>query len=217
MGKVEMDTILCTAEKLTPDNLKRKKHCPYMPNFIEQIRQQLNCKIPLETAVFTCWTTCFYTSARLGEFNTRTLSSFNTNTHITPQNLSYNQDHHNFKVMVLHLPFTKTASAEGEDIYWASQEGESDPMAVLQNHLQINQPSESSHLFAYQAKHRHHPLIIAKFLQRIGAATHAARLEPLQGCGIQIGLTLEYLLQGVPFDIMKVKGHWAGDSFQLYL
>ena len=217
MEKVEMDTILRAAEKLTPDNSKRKKCRPYTPEFIVQIGWQLNRKIPLDTAVFACLTACFYASARLGEFTTCTLSSFNANTHITPQNLSYDQDRHSFKVTVLHLPFTKTAGAEGEDIYWASQEGESDPTVALQNHLWINQPSENSHLFAYQVKHARRPLTKAKFLQRMGAAARAASLEPLQGRGIQIGLTLEYLLRGFPFDVMKTKGRWAGNSFPHYL
>ena len=95
---------------------------------------------------------------------------------------------------MLHLLFTKTAGAEGEDVYWALQEGESDPTEALKNHLRINQPTENSHLFTYQVKHACHPLTKAKFLQRIGAAAHAAGLEPLQGHGIWIGLTLEYLL-----------------------
>ena len=54
-------------------------------------------------------------------------------------------------------------------------------------------------------------------MERVGEAATAAGLEPLQGHGIRIGSTLEYLLRGVPFDVMKTKGRWAGDSFQLYL
>ena len=118
---------------------------------------------------------------------------------------------------MLHLPSTKTAGAEMEDVYWASQQGETDPTAALQNHLQVNQPTEGSHLFAYQAKHARRPLTKAKFLERVGAAARAAGLEPLQGHGIRIGSTLEYLLRGVPFDVMKTKGRWAGNAFQLYL
>ncbi|KAH9007456.1 hypothetical protein EDB83DRAFT_2597184 [Lactarius deliciosus] len=56
-----------------------------------------------------------------------------------------------------------------------------------------------------------------KFLERVDEAVHAAGLEPLQGHGIRIGSTLEYLLRGVPFDVVKAKGRWAGDSFALYL
>jgi hypothetical protein len=147
----------------------------------------------------------------------RTLQTFNPSTHITTRNLAYDQDRNGLKVTVLHLPRTKMAGNEGEDVYWASQEGESDPTTALANHFRVNQPSEASHLFAYQAKHTRRPLTKTKFLERVGKAARAAGLEPLQGHGIRIGSTLEYLLRGVPFDVMKAKGRWAGDSFLLYL
>ena len=213
----EMDTMLKAAEKLTPSSLRRKKRLLYTPIFISAIRQQLDLEAPLDTAIFACLTTCFYASARLGEFTIRTLTSFNPKKHITTQNLSHDQDRNSLKVMVLHLPTTKATSIEGEDIYWASQDGDTDPTAALQNHLHVNQPSEASHLFAYQAKHIHRPLTKSKFLERVANAAHVADLEPLQGHGIRIGSTLGYLLRGVPFDVMKAQGRWAGDSFLLYL
>ena len=58
-------------------------------------------------------------------------------------------------VTVLHLPSTKVAGSEGEDIYWASQNSDTDPMAALKNHLHINQPPETMHLFTYWAKCTH--------------------------------------------------------------
>ena len=154
---------------------------------------------------------------RLGEFTVWTLISFSPATHVTTQHLSYNQDHNGFKVTVLHLLRTKAAENEGEDIYWAAQEGDTNPTTALVQHLQVNQPLEASHLFMYKATNTHHALMKSKFLERVEAAAHAAGLEPLQGHGIRIGSTLEYLLRGVPFDVMKAKGRWAGDSFQLYL
>ena len=48
-------------------------------------------------------------------------------------------------------------------------------------------------------------------------AATKANLEPLQGHGIHIGSTLEYLLRGVPFEVIKVKGRWASDAFLIYL
>ena len=39
----------------------------------------------------------------------------------------------------------------------------------------------------------------------------------MHGHGIRIGATLEYLLRGIPFDVMKVKGRWVSNAFQLYL
>ena len=223
----EMDAMLWAANKLTPNLARKKKRCPYTLDLIQAVRDHLNLDKPLDAVVFTCLTTCFYkpldavvftcltmcfyASARLGEFTVRALSSFNPNTHVTTQHLTYNQDCNGFKVTVLHLPRTKAAGNEGKDVYWASQEGSTDPTAALTQHLRINQPSVTSHLFAYKALNTCHALTKTKFLERV------AGLKLLQGHGIRIGSTLEYLLRGVPFDVMKAKGHWAGDSFQLYL
>ncbi|KAF8148934.1 hypothetical protein B0H34DRAFT_736019, partial [Crassisporium funariophilum] len=57
----------------------------------------------------------------------------------------------------------------------------------------------------------------SKFLERVTKAARAANLDPLQGHGIRIGSTLEYLLRGMPFDVMKAKGRWASDAFLVYL
>jgi hypothetical protein len=217
LEKKEMDTMLRAADKLTPSTAKRKKRRPYTPDFIAAVKQHLDLKEPLDAAVFACLATCFYASARSGEFTVRTLNSFNPNKHFAVRNLSYNQDRNGFQVTVLHLPATKVTGSEGEDVYWASQTGDTNPTAALQNHLQVNQPPEASHLFSYRAKHTRRPLTKSKFLERVGEAARAANLEPLQGHGIRIGSTLEYLLRGVPFDVMKVQGRWAGDSFRLYL
>ncbi|KAF8468597.1 hypothetical protein DFH94DRAFT_638404 [Russula ochroleuca] len=217
LEKWEMDTMLCTADKLTPPSSKKKRRCPYTPKFIGVLRQQMDLSNPLDTAVFTCLTTCFYASARLSKFTTCTLQTFHPSTHITLRDLSYNQDRNRHKVTVLHLPKTKMAGIEGKDVYWVSQEGDTDPTHALQNHLRVNCPSEASHLFAYRVKHLHKPLTKTKFLERVGKAVHAAGREPLQGHSIRIGSTLEYLLRGVPFDMMKAKGRWAGDAFLLYL
>ena len=133
------------------------------------------------------------------------------------KHLSYDQDHNGLKVMVLHIPRTKAARNKGEDVYWASQEGVTDPTKALAQHLRVNQPTSMAHLFTYKVANTRRMLTKVKFLDRVGDAAHAASLEPLQGHGIRIRSTIEYLLRGVPFDVMKAKGHWVGDSFQLYL
>ena len=51
----------------------------------------------------------------------------------------------------------------------------------------------------------------------LSKAALGCHLDPLQGHGIRIGSTLEYLLRGVPFEVVKVKGRWASDAFLLYL
>ena len=63
-------------------------------------------------------------------------------------------------------------------------------------------------------KRRSPPYIVTICLNRI---TQAASLSHVHGHGIHIRAALEYLLRGIPFDVMKVKGHWASNAFQLYL
>ncbi len=101
LEKKEMDTMLRAANKLTPNTSKRKQRCPYTPNFITEVRKHMNLEDPLDAAVFACLTTCFYASARLGEFTVCTLDSFRPSAHVTTQNLSYDQDRNGLKVTVL--------------------------------------------------------------------------------------------------------------------
>ncbi|KAF8816900.1 hypothetical protein BYT27DRAFT_7247793 [Phlegmacium glaucopus] len=170
--------MLKAVEKLAPPDSKRKKHRPYMTEFIATIKLHLKLDTPLDAAVFACLTTCFYAAARLGKF---------------------------------------TTSTQGEDVYWAKQEGDTDPATALKHHLLLNAPLHDNHLFAYKHKNGHRPLTKTKFLERVALAARAAGLEPLQGHGIRIGATLEYLLCGIPFNVMKAKGRWASDAFLLYL
>ncbi len=220
LEKAEMDTMLRAAEKLTPISSKRKPRRPYTPDFMNALRRHLDLNNPLDAAVFACLTTCFYASARLGEFAVRKLEGFDSSMSVSRKHLSHDQDRNGLKVTVVHLPKTKT-SPHGEDVFWSKQNGDTDPDAALQNHLQINHPPQEGHLFAYMhqrgSRLEHRALTKNKFLERIAKAARAVNLEPLQGHGIRIGSTLEYLLRGVPFDVMKVQGRWAGDSFLLYL
>jgi hypothetical protein len=221
LEKAEMETMLRAAEKLTPPTSKKEQRRPYTPDFIGALSQHFDHTNPLDAAVYACLTTCFYASARLGEFTVRRLDGFDPNKHVTLKNLSQDQDRNGLKVAVLHLPTTKAAQIEGEDVFWACQDGPTDPETAMANHLIINNPPEDHHLFSYQQKKGNktlrQPLTKSKFLERVKKAALAANLDPLQGHGIRIGSTLEYLLRGMPFDIMKSKGRWASDAFLLYL
>jgi len=216
INEEELKTMLKATEKLTPGSSKRKKRHPFTPDFIIAIKHNLALDTPLDAAVFACLTTCFYAAARLGEFTVRRLDAFDPALHVTPANLSNTCNREGDEVTVLHLPRTKV-NAQGEDVYWARQQGETDPVMALEHHRQINSPLDNGHLFAYRHNKGYRPLTKTKFLERVSMATRAAGLDPLQGHGIRIGATLEYLLRGVPFDVMKAKGRWASDAFHIYL
>ena len=126
----EMDTMLW-ADKLTPSTSRKKKRLLYTPSFISAIWQHLNLEDPLDTAVFTYLTTCFYALAHLGKFMVLYPRELQLQCPYNPPQPSYDQDWNNLKVTVLHLLRIKAVGSQGKDVYWISQN---------KNYLHINQP-----------------------------------------------------------------------------
>jgi hypothetical protein len=212
----EMSSLLRAAEVVAPLSSRHKKRQPYTTDFIIAVRSGLNLEDPCDVAVYACLTTTFYTAARLGEFTVPRLDAFNPKRHVKPSDVKTVKDRNNLEMTTFHVPWTKT-SQEGEEVSWARQDGLTDPLTALTDHLRINEPPWDGHLFAYRHKNTHRPLTKAKIITRLAQAAKAAGRDPLQGHGIRIGATLEYLLRGVPFDVMKAKGRWASDAFTAYL
>jgi hypothetical protein len=217
LNPLEMDALLKGADRLAPPSSKRKKRQPYTPEFITRIRQHLRLDDPLDAAVFACLTTCFYAAARVGEFVVPRLDAFSPSQHVTTANLRTERNSDGLEVTVLHLPHTKAAPLEGEDVYWGAHPGPTDPHEALNNHLRVNNPQASSHLFAYRFRDHLRPLTKPAFVKRLASAARQAGLEPLQGHGIRIGATLFYLLRGIPLEAMKIMGRWSSDAFLRYL
>ena len=217
LNSLELDAALKGAERLAPPSSRRKKRQPYTPDFIAKLRDHLMLNDPLDAAVFACLTTCFYGAARVGEFVVSRLDSFSPSHHVTVANLRVDRDAQGLEVTVLHLPHTKAAPLEGEDVFWSSHPGPTDPYEALENHRRVNCPAETDHLFAYQHKGQLRPLTKHAFIKRLASAARQAGLEPLQGHGIRIGATLFYLLLGLPIEAMKVMGRWSSDAFLTYL
>ncbi|KDQ52909.1 hypothetical protein JAAARDRAFT_137970 [Jaapia argillacea MUCL 33604] len=216
LNEPEMEALLKAASTLAPTSSKRKKRQPYTIAFISSLRDHLIPDNPLDAAVYACLTTTFYTAARVGEFTVRRLDAFDPTIHVKPSDKRQDQDRNGLTTTTFHLPRTKS-SLDGEDVYWARQDGPTDPEAAWAKHQEVNQPPADGHLFAYRFKEGYRPMTKTKFLERLRAAAREAGLEPLQGHGIRIGSTLEYLLRGLPFDVVKAKGRWASDAFTLYL
>jgi len=215
----EVDALLKAAINLTPESSKRKKRQPYTVEFITSILQKLDPADPLDAAVGSCLTTAFYSMARAGEFTVPNLSSFQAEPtkYVKRSDVRQEVDRNGLKTTVFHLPRTKSSQA-GEDISWAKQHGPSDPEVALANHFHVNNPPPDGALFAYKhSTNSHRPLTKTKFIARLAKAAKEAGLNPLQGHGIRIGATLEYLLRNIPFDVVKTMGRWASDAFQLYL
>ena len=93
-------------------------------------------------------------------------------------------------------------ASEGEDMFWSCQDGVTDPKAALDNHLRINDPPAEGPLFAFRHSRGLRLLTKKVFLERINAIAVLLGEQSLKGHRIRIGATLEFLLQGVPFDVI---------------
>ena len=216
VDQTELQALLKGAENLAPESSKRPARQPFTPDLIICLRNAMDLSSPLDAAVFACLTTCFYTCARLGEFTVPNLASFQVSRHITPAGVQVKEDREGRTVHAFFLPCTKS-SPTGEEVFWAHQDGLSDPLWAWQNHCTVNEPPQNTHLFSYRYGAGHRPLTKSAFLKRISAVTRTLGLLPLQGHSLRIGGTLEYLLRGVPFDVVKSIGRWASDAFTRYL
>jgi len=88
----------------------------------------------------------------------------------------------------------------------------------MQNHLTLNNFSDNTHLFQHQWKGTSQPMSKAIFLTQIWKALTDAKRGPLTEHLLRIGGTLEYLLRGIDFPVVRVKGRWASETvFMGYL
>ncbi|KAJ7462400.1 hypothetical protein FB451DRAFT_1341070 [Mycena latifolia] len=139
-----------------------------------------------------CLTSVFYSIARVGEFTGRTLTSFDPTIHVTRSNMRRVSDRNGLQHTAFSLPRTKSAP-NGEDAFRSDQNGLADPEQALNDHF------------------------ASAFLKRLHAVFASAKFDLLQSHDIRIGATLEYLLRGVSFDVVKSTGRWAGEAFTVYL
>ena len=219
MNAAEMKAALDRASILAPLASKKPKRSPMTVSIISSLATKFNLSKPLDAVVFSCLTTTFYSTACLGEFTLPSLKSFIPDQHIKPSDVLSKQDRHGLQVMVFKLPRTKS-SIVGEEVFWAQQSGVLDPQTTFLNHLAVNNPPLDQPLFSWRHPSGLCALTRNKFLKRINTA--AAKLgclgiDPLKGHDIRISATLEYLLRGVPFDVVKSIGHWSSEAFFLYL
>lgn len=212
----EVKILMRAAHKAAPPSTKKPKRTPFTVAIITEIRSHLNMNNPLHRAAYACLTTAFYATARLGELTVPNLDSFNAKLHPTRANLETIVDRSGVQTTVLHLPKTKT-SQSGEDIYWTKQDDVTDPVSALDRHFTLNNPPPNAHIFAYPHNNSFRPLTKRNFLSVTNAAAKAAGRGSLQGHGIRIGSTLEYLLRGLTFEAMKAKGRWASEAFSVYI
>jgi hypothetical protein len=72
----EMDALLRVASNLTPASSKRKQQLPFTPMVLKTVHAHLNLSVHLDAAVWACLLCTFWSAARVGELNVRSLAHF---------------------------------------------------------------------------------------------------------------------------------------------
>ncbi|KAI6140620.1 hypothetical protein BKA82DRAFT_154547 [Pisolithus tinctorius] len=205
--------------RLAPASSKHPHRAPFTTDTLKLLHGILNKDNPCNAAIYACIVVTFHCITRLGEFTVPSIKSFGPTKHVSRASYHLVHNHQGLPVMVFNLPATK-CSIKGEMVQCTPQDNPvTDPMQALQNHIHLNPATKDTHLFAW--KHLIHsirPLSKAEVTRMIVkvAKSHPGLLN-LKGHSLRIGGMLFYLLNGVPFDVVKTMGCWSGDSFTIYL
>ncbi|KAI0075050.1 hypothetical protein K474DRAFT_1685524 [Panus rudis PR-1116 ss-1] len=194
VDKDGMKTLLQAGKSLAPPELKQAERVHYSVDYLEALYPFFQLSSPRDAAVWACL-------------------------HVKIEDvkeLVFDKEYFG-RVMSFSLPFTKSAQSDGEKIFWAKQKGPTNPKAAFDNHITVNNPKPGEHLFSHTSSKKRFPLTRHMVLSRLKALTNEAGLEQLQGHGFRSGGTMEYILRGIPFEVVKTFGRWKSDAWQLYL
>ncbi|PPQ87104.1 hypothetical protein CVT24_010906 [Panaeolus cyanescens] len=219
VDEVQLQAALSAAEKLAPPSSRREKRAPVTVDYLVLLAPHFDLSAPLDAAVFACLTTVFWSLSRLGEFVVPGVDSFDPLRHIKAGDVTQGSvSRFGLMVTSFAIPSTKVAPVNGETVQWSRQEGPADPDAAFRNHMEVNRPNPQDHLFSWRnSRGVLTPLSRYSFMRRVGSAVSKAGVPRLQGHGLRIGGVLEFLLRGVPFDVVKEMGRWSSNAFSIYL
>ena len=119
----------------------------------------------------------------------------------------------------LHLPWSKTQKARGDDVWIPRQEAPLDPIHALHKHYIKNKLGMNHPIAAYRdSQGTLLTLTRSKFIRRINQILRATnkRYPRITGHCFHIGGTTFYLVSGVPPDIVKKFGRWRSQAFLEY-
>ncbi|KAG2368454.1 hypothetical protein BDR07DRAFT_1448299 [Suillus spraguei] len=103
-----------------------------------------------------------------------------------------------------------------EDVILCHQRDASDPICALERHLEVNCSDINLPLFCFYSSSGLRCLTRKNFLARCNSIWASSGLATSSGHSFRIGGTTEFLLAGVPPDVVKALGHWSSNSFFRY-
>ena len=214
-GSPRLRYVLNGVHNSAPKDSKRPLRPPINARMLSQLVMRLDLNLPLDAAVAACATTAFWGQCRLGELLSPSIHLSSSDSESLPTRSDFKRSLSNPQSCILHLPRTKT-HRHGEDVILVDQLDPINSIALLKNHIRVNNISSSTHLFSITSSGGHTSLSKNLFLRRCNDIWSSLGYPRTTGHCFRIGGTTELLIAGTPPDVVKATGRWSSESFLRY-
>ena len=155
-GGDRLRRILKGVEELRPPSSFRNKRAPVTISILEDLNRGFDRSSGLDICVRAICLLSFFCQLRSGEIlpPTKDLTKFNSNRHATFANIAESTADNG--ACNLHLPWSKTQKARGDDVWIPRQEAPLDPIHAIHKHFIKNKLNINHPIAAYRDTHLVH-------------------------------------------------------------
>jgi hypothetical protein len=218
-GGNRLRSILKGVEELRPPSSFYSKRVPITISMLEDLNKGFDRSSGLDNCVRAICLLSFFCQLRSGEVlpPTQNLEKFNPHRHATFANIAESTAANG--ACNLHLPWSKTQKARGDDVWIPRQEAPLDPIHAIHKHFIKNKLDTHHPIAAYRDAYNNIiTLTRSRFVRRINEILRTAKkgYPRISGHCFRIGGTTFYLVSGVPPDMVKKFGRWRSQAFLEY-
>ncbi|PBK92711.1 hypothetical protein ARMGADRAFT_1104259 [Armillaria gallica] len=147
---IQLKYTLIGLDKQAPADSKQIKRPPITKEMLDMLHEELDLEDPRDITIFALATMAFYAQVQLGELvpDRQDKMLFDAKAHPTGKNLAKPHTIHGSRI--LHLPHTKMEQVKGEDILLSKQNGCTDPIDALNNHIFQNDIQNNTPLASFK-------------------------------------------------------------------
>lgn len=218
-GGPRLRQLLKGIEEIRPITSFRDKRAPVTIQMLEDLNKGLSRTSGLDICIRAIALLAFFCQLRIGEIlpPKQNINEFNPHRHATFSHIAESTSQNG--ACNLHLPWSKTQKARGDDVWIPRQEAPLDPIHAIHKHFIKNRLRRSHPIAAYRdANNNIVTLTRSKYIQRINNILKATKkgYPRITGHCFRIGGTTFYLVSGVPPDMVKKFGRWRSQAFLEY-
>ena len=186
---------------------------------LEDLNKRLSRSSGLDICIRAVCLLSFFCQLRSGKIlpPTQNLSKFNSQRHTTFAHIAESTAKNG--ACNLHLPWSKTQKARGDDVWIPRQEAPLDPIHAIHKQFIKNKLSIDHPIAAYRdVQGNIVTLTRSKFVRHINEILRDKKkgYPRVSGHCFRIGGTTFYLVSGVPPDMVKKFGRWRSHAFLEY-